>query len=182
MAYRTTMPVPQQPKQQQLDPAVAWLILRRWGEGNHIKARHRTVKPLFEPIKHDASLLDRWLALVAPWHVHTYPPRRSVLTAICGVRGTGVIARWRREGVPPEQAERLARFLESRMVREQALVDELLAHAAARRAAKRPPWLVTASSEDRSAWWHVRRQKAAERRAKRERAARAAARVATRKT
>jgi hypothetical protein len=39
MAYRTTMPAPQQPKQQQLDPAVAWLILRRWGEGNHIKAR-----------------------------------------------------------------------------------------------------------------------------------------------
>jgi hypothetical protein len=57
------MPAPQQRKQQ-LDPAVAWLILRKWGQGNHIKARFRTVKPLFEPTQYGASLLDRWLALV----------------------------------------------------------------------------------------------------------------------
>ena len=134
------MLAPRQRKQRQLDPAVAWLILRKWGEGNHIKARFRTVKPLFEPTPHGASLLDRWLALVCPWKVHTYPPQLSILTAICEVKGSGVISRWRRENLPPEQAERLARFLESRVAREVTLIDELRVHAARRRAEKPRPF------------------------------------------
>jgi hypothetical protein len=160
------MPASQQRKQQ-LDPAVAWLVLRKWGEGNHVRARFRTVMPLFEPIKHGASLLDRWLALVAPWHVHTYPPRRSVLTAICGVKGTGVMARWRREGIPPEQAERLARFLERRVAREVTLIDELRAHAERRRAEKPRPYFA------RDLTMTERQLIAARRRAQRQVAARA---------
>jgi hypothetical protein len=160
------MPAPQQRKQQ-LDPAVAWLILRKWGQGNHIKARFRTVKPLFEPIGHGASLLDRWFALVCPWRVHMYPARLSIMAAICGVRGSGVISRWRREGIPPEQAERLARFLESRVAREVALIDELRADAGRRRAEQPRPYFA------RDLTITERQLIAARKRAKREAAARA---------
>jgi hypothetical protein len=139
LAMPRPMPATQQRKQE-LDPAVAWLILPQWGQGNHVRARFRTVKPLFEPIEHGASLLDRWLALVCPWKVYTYPPRRAILTAICEVRGSGMIARWRREGIPPAQAERLARFLESRVAREVTLIEELRADAERRRAEKPRPY------------------------------------------
>jgi hypothetical protein len=50
------------------------------------------------------------------------------------------MARWRQDGIPPEQAERLARFLESRVAREVTLIDELLPHAERRRAEKPRPY------------------------------------------
>jgi hypothetical protein len=50
------------------------------------------------------------------------------------------MARWRREGIPPEQAERLAGFLESRVARDLTLIDELRVHAERRRAEKPRPY------------------------------------------
>lgn len=160
------------PRKRKLTPAqfeqeVLRFQLWRQGQRNHVKARFRTVKPLFEPIIYGASLLDRWLALVCPWTVRTYPPRLSILTAICRVKGTGVIARWRREGIPPEQAERLARFLESRVAREVTLIDELRAHAERRRAEKPRPYF------ERDLTMTERQLIASRRRAQREAAARA---------
>jgi hypothetical protein len=118
----------------------AWQVLRRWGQRSATKARFRSVAPLFTQLPSTAHLLDRWAALAFPWcdKPWMYPGKIAVLRCLCGIRSRSSFTAWRQKGIPPAQCERLARFLESRVERELAMVAELRAYAADAEARKRP--------------------------------------------
>jgi hypothetical protein len=149
-----------------VSPERAVAIIQRWAQRSQNSAKYRSVAPLLRPIPSDLPLIDRVRLFVLPWSVGEYPGRLACLKVIAGVGSSPTLSRWRRNGIPPEACERLARFLESRVERELAMIAELRADAAARAARLKPPGLVTATAEDRSIWWDVRRQKAAEKRAR----------------
>lgn len=140
----------------------AWRVVKWWGQRNSDRARFRTVAPLFERPPITVPAVDRWLSLVHAWPIRLYPSQLAVLRAVCGIKSRTTLLRWRRNGPPPEQCERLARFLESRVERELALIAELRAEAARATTAKLPNYFARDLTVDE------RYRIAGEKRAKRE--------------
>jgi hypothetical protein len=143
------------PRKRKLTPAefdqeVLRFQLRRQGQRNHVKARFRTVKPLLRVPLNSGALIDRFLSLVCPWRVQNFPGPHRVVGELCAVSGSYAIKRWRKpNGLPPNQAEWLARFLESRVAREVTLIEELRAYAARRRAEMPAPYLARMTMTER---------------------------------
>lgn len=142
-------------------------IVQLWAQRSAARKNRRTAVPLIDVGDESVALIDRVLATILPWGVWEYPGKERALRAICGSGDKRSISRWRRTGLPIEPAEKLARFLESRIEREMRLVAALREVIRDRPNQWRPPGFVAATREDRLAWWDVRRQKAGERSAKR---------------
>lgn len=156
---------PRMPPPLHAETAIA--IVQRWAYRASLRARTRTVWLALDALHPGASLMERVLWVILPWGVKEYPGRERALREVCGRTSRHTFFRWKKTGLPPDAAERLARFLEDRVERELALVAELRADAVRRKAAYKPPGFVAATPEDRLAWWDVRRQKEGERSAKR---------------
>lgn len=147
-----------------------WRFLKWLGQRSHARKLLRTVAPLLK--RHDESLplIDQWLALVAPWTVREYPRRFDILKAICGrSESGGMLTKWRREGLPWRTAERLAAFLESRVVREQGLIERLRERAA-REKVREGYYFSVVTTDERAVIKQrglaMRRRRAAERKAR----------------
>lgn len=130
----------------------AWRIVKTWARRNAARGPARSVAPLLEPDNSGSPLIDRWLSLVCPWYVSQYPSRALIIQAICGLKGRGLLTRWRREGISPAAADKLAAFLESRIVREQILSVELREWAIRRRATMLPGYLARPLTWETRKW------------------------------
>jgi len=134
----------------QFDQEVRRFQLWRQGQRNHAKVRFRTVRPLVDASLNGGALIDRFLSLVCPWRVQNFPGPHRVVCELCAVSGSYAIKRWRKpNGLPPNQAERLASILQGRVEREVALIEELRAYAARRRAEMPAPYLARMTMTER---------------------------------
>lgn len=98
---------------------------------------HTPIKPLRRVLilsAGDVTLIDRVVALLAPWTTHTYPGRIKLVSGLLPRAYTwGAVRHWRRgrRTLPPDVAIALADHIDARGAECVALSADLRAHAAA---------------------------------------------------